>query len=80
MGAPSTHKMSGLSLAKHVHGRMGHVHGVPTMALTYDVLRSRVMVFYVNEFVGSRVCYLVYCFIMACYMEFSYVTVSTCRE
>ena len=26
MGAPSTHKIFGLSLAKHVHGRMGHVH------------------------------------------------------
>ena len=26
MGAPSTHSMSGLSLAKHVHGVVGHVH------------------------------------------------------
>jgi hypothetical protein len=26
MGAPSTHNMSSLSLAKHVHGRVEHVH------------------------------------------------------
>ena len=26
VGAPSTHNMSGLSLAKHVHGVVGHVH------------------------------------------------------
>ena len=25
MGAPSTHSMSGLSLARHVHGVVGHV-------------------------------------------------------
>jgi hypothetical protein len=25
-GAPSTHSMSGLSLARHVYGAMGHVH------------------------------------------------------
>jgi hypothetical protein len=26
VGAPNTHNMSGLSMAKHVHGIMGHVH------------------------------------------------------
>ena len=26
MRAPSTHNISSLNLAKHVHGRMGHVH------------------------------------------------------
>ena len=26
VGAPSTHNMSGLSLARHVHGIMGHAH------------------------------------------------------
>lgn len=26
VGAPSTHSMPGLSLARHVHDRVGHVH------------------------------------------------------
>ena len=26
VGAPSTHSMCGLSLARHVHGVVGHVH------------------------------------------------------
>jgi hypothetical protein len=26
VGAPNTHNMSGLSMAKHVHGIKGHVH------------------------------------------------------
>lgn len=26
MGAPTTHSTSGLSLARHVHGILGHVH------------------------------------------------------
>lgn len=53
-GAPSTHNISGLSLAKHVHGRIGHVPWSSHL-WTCDLLGSSVMVPCIDECVGSRV-------------------------
>jgi hypothetical protein len=65
MGAPNTHKMSGLSLVKHVHWS-SHCR---------TVLRSRVLVSCVDDCVRSCVCLFdcsvcaIWCiaFIMVCY-------------
>ena len=53
VGAPSTHSMSGLSLARHVDGIVGHMHW-SNFCVECVVLGSGVMVACVDKCVISR--------------------------
>jgi hypothetical protein len=54
VGAPSMHSMSGLSLARHVHGVMGHVQ-LEKPLWDCVVLWSRVLVTRIYECIASHV-------------------------